>query len=136
MSENSILDKEPTKKISKKVKASAAYTKAEDQLILDTVMQFPDNMAHAFSIVASKLKNRKVTSIGSRYHYMIRKGKHKSNIITGSPAGFAANKTTKRQNGHFQRKEPLQPLIVVFKQLLDLNQGERKKILDFLKSIE
>lgn len=132
--ESAILDKPILKK--KKNTPGPAYTKAEDQLILDTVMQYPDNMAHAFSIVAAKLKNRKVTSIGSRYHYIVRKDKSKGKIVTGSAAGFTGKKTNKRINGHFHRKEPLQPLIVVLKQILDLDPGQRKKISEFLRTIE
>jgi hypothetical protein len=120
----------------KKKKSLKAYSRAEDSIILELVTLYPDNLAHAFAEAASRLKTREERSIASRYHYMVRAGKVKSPVLTGSSAGFSANKTTKRMNGKFKRKEPLQPLIVIFKQLLECDPIQRKKISEFLKSIE
>lgn len=121
--------------LKKKIKL-ISYTANEDRLILDTVSLYPDNMAHAFSEASKKLKTRSKTSVTSRYNYLIRKGKAKSPVITGSSAGFSSKKTNKRVKGHFKREEPLQPLIVIFKQLLECDPIQRRKVLEFLKSIE
>jgi hypothetical protein len=112
------------------------YSRAEDSIILELVMLYPDNLAHAFQQASTKLKVRDEKSIASRYHYMVRKGKIKSPVITGSSAGFSNKKTNKRIKGHFKRNEPLQPLIVIFKQLLECDPVQRKKVFEFLKAIE
>lgn len=112
------------------------YSKAEEQIILDAVSLYPDNLAHAFSEAALKIKDRKIESISSKYYYMVREKKVKSPVVTGSSVGFSSTKTTKRVNGTFKRKEPLQPLIVIFKQLLEFDPIQRKKISEFLKDIE
>ena len=134
MSEVAILDEVPT--VLKKKRTFKGYTPIEEGIIMDLVMLYPDNMAHAFSEAAKKLKGRSVESVSQKYYYMINKGKVKSPVVTGSSAGFSTNKSTPRVKGLFKRKEPLQPLIAIFKQLLECDPGQRKKILDFLKSIE
>jgi len=112
------------------------YSPSEDKLILDMVMRYPDNLRHGFREASKKLKNRKHCSVSARYYYLISSGKEKSNVITASPVGFSNNKVAKTKDGKLMRKEPLQPLSVMIKQLLDMNPGERKKIAEFLKLIE
>jgi hypothetical protein len=120
----------------KKNRSVKKYSVIEEQIIMDLVMLYPDNMAHAFSEASKKLKNRAKHSIAQKYYSMINKGSKKSPVVTGSAAGFSANKSTKRVKGQFIRKEPLQPLIVIFKQLLECDPVQRKKIMEFLKTIE
>lgn len=131
MSKDSIVDREPRKKVQ-----PPRYTKDEDKLILDIVQLYPDNLKHGFRQAALKLKDRKICSISSRYYYLIKSKKTKGIIVTGSAVGFSANKNTQSKNGKLMRKEPLRPLTVVFKQLLDLNPSELKKIKEFINAIE
>jgi len=113
-----------------------AYTKAEDRLILDEVMKYPDNIAHGCNLASKKLKNRKPSSVQSRYYYLVRKDSKMSVVMTGSAAGFANSKTNPRKGGILTRKEPLKPIAVMIKQLLELHPEERQKIKDFLTLIE
>lgn len=120
----------------KKKKTPPAYTKAEDQIILDQVMQYPDNISHGCNQAAKKLKNRKPSSIQARYYYLVRKDSKKSVIINGSAAGFSNKKVNKTKGGVIQRNEPLKPLAVIIKQLLEFNPEERRKVQEFLKMLE
>ena len=120
----------------KKKKSPPAYTKAEDQIILDLVMQYPDNISHGCSLASKKLKNRKPSSIQARYYYLVRKDSKKSVIINGSSAGFSHKKVNPTKGGVIQRNEPLKPLAVMIKQLLEFNPEERKKVQEFLKMLE
>jgi len=131
-----VLDKTPKKVFTAKKITLKGYTKDEDTIIMDTVALFPDNLRHAFDQAARKLKNRKPQNISARYYYIIRGGKKKSPILTGSVAGFKQGKSTARVKGIFKREEPLKPLIVVIKQLLDLSAEDRKKVVELLKTLE
>lgn len=122
-------------KLKVKNKHNAAYSKTEDQIIMDIAMQYPDNLAHAFKQIGKKI-HRKQSSVSARYYYLTRKDSNKSVVVTGSAAGFSRSKVSQSRNGKLLRKEPLQPLIVIFKQLLDFNPKERKKIIEFLKTID
>ena len=123
--------------LKKKKKASKPrYSADEDRIIMDEAMKYPDNMSHGFSEAASKLENRSTSQVSSRYYYLVNTKKQKSVVMTVSKAGFSTNKVTKKINGNFKRQEPLKPLIVMFKQLLEMDDEARKKIKQFLESIE
>jgi len=112
------------------------YSAHEDQLIMDEVLKYPDNLRHGFAEAAKKLKNRKVSNVSSRYYYLVGKKGKDSGVLTGSAVGFSNKKNNQTKGGILTRQEPLKPLSVIIKQLLEFHPEERRKVQEFLKLIE
>lgn len=112
------------------------WTNDEDIVIINYVKQFPDNKAEAFRRAEKHLINRTLKSIKVRYYFSILKSNN-FHATVGSSIGFTTNrKNNPVKNGVFKREEPLQPVIVVMQQMLNLSKKDRIAIINFLQNID
>lgn len=65
------------------------FTKAEDQVIIDCVAAYPNNLQQAFRVAKTQLPQRSVQSIEHRWYTHLRDGS--LIITTGSKEGFSHN---------------------------------------------
>jgi len=108
------------------------YTKEEDEIIIESVKKYPDNIRFGFKIAVKLLKDRPISSVHYRYYFVL---KPNNLILTvGSSKGFTANNVKNRISTKDKNFQPnLLPFQFVTKQILDLSFEDRKKVLNFFK---
>jgi len=109
-----------------------------DKLIIENVIKYPLNLQYAFEITANLLnvnypqKDKLFTkqTISGRYYAYI---KHNYNVITtGSKAGFSMNVKNQHKDNNKMLKQNLTSFQVLIKEILNLSDDERKKIITLL----
>jgi hypothetical protein len=109
-----------------------------DKIIVENVIKYPLNLQYAFEITAKILnknypqKDKLFTKqvIQGRYYSYI---KHNYNIITtGSKIGFSINIKNQHKDKNKILKQNLTSFQVLIKEILNLSDDERKKIITLL----
>lgn len=114
------------------------YTEEEKAIIIEQLKLYPDNRNEAFRVISTMLKDRAPRSIENYYQNNI---KNNSAILigtVGSNIGFTHNRKNNpvREGQTFKRKEPLNPVIYIMKELLNLSQEDRQAIISFLAYVK
>lgn len=113
------------------------YSDAERAIIIEQVKLYPDNLREAFRKAATLLPERNQYTIANYYHRKIRNSSTTVNT-TGSAIGFTKNRKNNpvKQGETFQRAEPLQPVLVIMRDMLTLSVEDRRAIRQFLNHID
>lgn len=107
------------------------YTIEEDQIILESVAEYPDNLQHAFDEAAISLEGRNAKSISQRYYNTLRKGEQ-THISVSSKKGSTSNVKNKRRVENVFEQRNLSPVKSIILQMLDLDDASIEKIKSFL----
>lgn len=103
------------------------WTAADDETLLQSVRETPNNLTHAFAEASLKLK-RKASTVSSRWYSVLRSDKN-TGAIFGiiSPLGAVANtknmRRPKKQTSNFT-------MDLAHLAVSKLNKAERMKIID------
>lgn len=113
------------------------YTSQEDELILNLIKSYPDNIKEAFRQAKVILKIRTIGSIRQRYYNFLKKT---NKVLTvGSKKGFTKNNVKNRQNNSKGQSIPLVSNLTHFQQILvdilQLNAEEKQKLKTFIDTI-
>ena len=106
---------------------SKAFTKEQDEIIINEIKNYPTNILNAFKEASIKI-GKSQGCIQQRWYKHLKHGKQI--VSVGSSKGFSNNvKNTKRIEGVMQEQN-LKHYLVVVKELLELPDNERKLVLN------
>lgn len=74
------------------------YTKEEDQIIIESVQNSPNNLQTAFKNAAAKLENRDIKSVSNRWYNTLKKDTKNPIFVVISSKGITANNKIAKTN--------------------------------------
>jgi hypothetical protein len=109
------------------------FSEEDKQILLEQLTIYPDSRKEAFRQSSLLMPHRNVGSIVSYYYKHVLNSKYVIGT-TGSSRGFTSNrKNTKTKDGQeFVRAKPLNPIMWLMKELLNLDEDDRLVIINFL----
>ena len=109
------------------------WKKEYDEVIIECVKKTPTNITYALNS-ASKQLHKTFGCVSGRYYLKLGKDPKIAAITCGSAKGFTQNvKNMHRNDDGSMPEQNLKGFMFVMREMLDLSQAERKKIIEFFK---
>lgn len=113
---------------------NSSFTKEEDNIIIQTLKDYPTNLKAGFEQVSLKLPKRNPKVIMHRWYNTLRKDPTNHVITCGSKKGFTQNvKNVKRDKEGNMPNQGLKHYMYIMKELLELSSTERQTIINFFQ---